>query len=282
MGGWLWNLLNIGVSLVGYYMAAFLIDHKFYGRSRMQSIGFLADFILFVISAALFTKLEQPGGPIKVFQFLYFFSSFWNQFGPNSTTFLLAAEVYPAPIRSTAHGISAACGKLGALVPTIVYNYVSNQTKFWIVCWFGLVGFALTVLFIPDTTGVDLREQERYWNFVRDGREADYHGIAIHPRHLSFWERYVLQRHRYYDPVLDREAKIAELRARYEASVSSEKAEDDEFKDYDNVVSPNASRYFEFEKTQRQSSDDTPFANDKKSPVGTPEGGSKSSNDEAD
>jgi len=260
-------------------MAAFLIDHKFYGRSRMQSIGFLADFILFVISAALFNQLEKPGGPIKVFQFLYFFSSFWNQFGPNSTTFLLAAEVYPAPIRSTAHGISAACGKLGALIPAVVYSYVGNRTKFWIVSWFGLIGWALTVLFIPDTTGVDLREQERYWNLVRAGREADYHGIAIHPRHLSFWERYVLRRHRYYDPALDREAKIAELRSRYEASISTEKAEDDQLKDYDSIVSPNASRYFELEKTQRNSSEDTTLSNGDESPALSPEAGSKSSNE---
>lgn len=28
-----------------------------------------------------------------------FFSSFWNQFGPNCTTFLVAAEVYPTDAR---------------------------------------------------------------------------------------------------------------------------------------------------------------------------------------
>jgi len=139
----------------------------------MQAIGFLADFILFIIPAALFNTLQKPGTLIKVFQFIYFFSSFWNQFGPNSTTFLLAAEVYPAPIRSTAHGVSAACGKPGALVPAIVYNYVGNDTRFWIVSWFGLIGFILTVLFTPDTPGLDLREQERYWMHFRQGREQD-------------------------------------------------------------------------------------------------------------
>jgi MFS family permease len=263
MGGWLWNLLNIGVSLVGYYMAAIFIDHKFYGRSRMQSIGFLADFILFVISAALFNQLQQPGGPIKVFQFLYFFSSFWNQFGPNSTTFLLAAEVYPAPIRSTAHGISAAFGKLGALVPAIIYNYVSNHEKFWIVCWFGLAGFLLTVVFIPDTTGVDLREQERYWILVRAGRTEEYHGVAIHPRHLSVWERYVLRRHRYYDPELDCQAKIAELRLKYELSQKKIASEDREFLDSDIAVSENVSRYFDLEKQSRDSEETTRSSQDK-------------------
>jgi hypothetical protein len=95
-----------------------------------------------------------------------FFSSFWNQFGPNSTTFLLAAEAYPTAIRSTAHGFSAAWGKLGALAPAVLYNYIGNRTKFWVVSWFGLLGFFLTVVFVPDTTGLDLREQERYWDYV--------------------------------------------------------------------------------------------------------------------
>lgn len=56
-------------------------------------------------------------------------SSLFNQLGPNTVTFLVAAEVYPTSIRATAHGVSAAVGKLGALAPTILYNYIDNQTK---------------------------------------------------------------------------------------------------------------------------------------------------------
>lgn len=266
MGAWLWNLLNVGCSLVGYYMAALLIDHKFYGRRRMQAIGFLADFTLFIISASLFSKLQKPGTPVKIFQFMYFFSSFWNQFGPNSTTFLLAAEVYPAPIRSTAHGLSAATGKLGALIPAIVYNYVGNETKFWIVSWFGLVGFILTVLFIPDTTGLDLREQERYWLLVREGRADDYHGIAIHPRHLSFFERFVLNRHRNYDPELDRKARIEELRMKYEAFVAAQRSgkETDVSSDDDSFVSEKVSKYFQMEKERSRNSEETRRASQEK------------------
>ena len=36
MESWLWNLLNIGVALVGYHAAAFTIDWKCVGRKRMQ------------------------------------------------------------------------------------------------------------------------------------------------------------------------------------------------------------------------------------------------------
>ena len=60
-------------------------------------------FIIFIIAASLFPTLQRPGTPIKVFQFLYFFSSFWVQFGPNSTVFLVAAptvEEEPAALEA--------------------------------------------------------------------------------------------------------------------------------------------------------------------------------------
>jgi hypothetical protein len=41
------------------------------------------------------------------------------------------------------------------------------------VPWFGILGVFVAELFMPDTTGLDLREQERCWTFVREGRAAD-------------------------------------------------------------------------------------------------------------
>ncbi|SNX87348.1 related to inorganic phosphate transporter [Melanopsichium pennsylvanicum] len=221
---WTYNLYNIIVSLAGYYMAALLMDHKQYGRKWMQANGFVADFVLFIIGAAMFNTLTKPGSGIRAFQAIYFLSSFFNQFGPNSTSFLLAAEVFPASIRATSHGVSAAVGKLGALAPAILYNYIDNHTKFWVVSWFGLLGWILTMVFIPDTTGLDLREQERYWEYVVKGREHEYHGVAVHPRHLSLWERVVLKRHRYYDAELDRQQKMAELEVLFHSSMAEKAA----------------------------------------------------------
>lgn len=281
---WLYNLINIGCELVGYYLAALLMDHKHYGRKRMQAVGFLMSFILFIIAAGAYPVLNQKGPGGKAFEFIYFFSSFWIQFGPNSTTFLTAAEVFPAPVRSTAHGFSAAVGKLGALAATVIYNYIGGRTKFWVsiahggsvpiiasrltlvtqvVSWFGLIGFILTILFLPDTTGLDLREQERYWSFVREGRPQDYHGIAIHPRHLSWYERVVLKRHLQYNPELDREARITEMRALYnqvEGSKSIESDADDEKtlgKNSHELMDHNVSRYFEIEKARSMKQQDT-------------------------
>jgi len=206
MTNWLWNLVNIGVALVGYYLASFLIDNKFYGRKMMMQIGFLLDFILFVVPAFHFHYYESIHG-IHAFQAMYFLSSFFNQFGPNSVTFLVAAEVYPTPIRASAHGFSACIGKAGALFAAVLYNYISDQTKFYFVPWFGLAGMLLTWLFLPDTTGLDLKEQERRWSYIMDGRGNEYHGVAIHPTHLSLWER-LRGVGKNYNPKLDYEDRL--------------------------------------------------------------------------
>ena len=43
-------------------------------------------------------------------------------------------------------------------------------------------------------------EQERHWELIQQGRPRDYHGVAVHPRHLSLFERLVLKRHTQYQP----------------------------------------------------------------------------------
>ena len=218
----------------------------------MQMVGFLMDFILFVVPAFHFHYYTEAAH-IKAFQAMYFLSSFFNQFGPNAVTFLVAAEVYPTPIRATAHGFSAAMGKLGALTAAVMYSYISVQQKFYVVPWFGLAGMLVTLLFLPDTTGLDLKEQERRWQFIRAGRECDYHGVAVHPKHLSLWER-LRGVGKYYDAELDYQQKIEEMRADWESSQArkaDEKAghwDDDEDHD-DSVWSSDVSTYFE--KTSR-------------------------------
>lgn len=212
---WLYNLLNILIQLLGYYLAALLIDHKGYGRKNMQMVGFGMMFVLFVTCAGAFPLLNQAGTGAKVFQALYLFSNFWVQFGPNATTFLVAGEVYPKQVRSMLHGTSAAAGKTGALAATVLYNYIEDRTKFWLVSLCALIGFLLTALFVPDTTSLTLEERSRYWKQVLNGTQEKYHGMAIHPDHLSWYEKVVLKRSDNYDPELDAMQRIADLRKKY-------------------------------------------------------------------
>jgi MFS family permease len=223
MIGWLYNLVNVGVSLCGYYLASFLIDNKLYGRKWMQIVGFLLDFVLFVVPAFNFEYYTSPSG-VHAFQAMYFLSSFFNQFGPNSVSFLVAAEVFPTPIRATAHGFSAAVGKLGALLAAVLYNYIDTQTKFYVVPWFGLGGAIVTWLFLPDTTGLDLKEQERRWAFIRVGKGDEYRGVAIHPKHLSVWERF-RGVGKNYDAEVDYQQRVEEMRHEWEETMASKVAE---------------------------------------------------------
>jgi len=242
--GWLWNLLNVGVELVGYYLASFLVDNKLYGRVLMMNVGFLGDFLTFVIPAFNYHYYSTAG--IHSFQAMYFLSGFFNQFGPNCVTFLVAAEVFPTPVRATAHGFSAACGKLGALVAAILFNYIDTQERFYVVPWFGLAGAFLTFFFMPDTTGLDLKEQERRWAFIRAGREADYHGIAINPRHLSLWERF-RGVGKPYDPELDYQQRVEEMRHEWEVSQQRKAAiekENNNEEDFDDDWHSDVSSYF--------------------------------------
>ena len=63
----------------------------------VQQIGFVMVSILYFVMAGKFLWLSLPSH-VGLFQFLYFFSAFWSQFGPNCTTFLLAGvTVSPQP-----------------------------------------------------------------------------------------------------------------------------------------------------------------------------------------
>jgi hypothetical protein len=57
-----------------------------------------------------------------------------------------------APGCATAYDVSAAVGKLGALAATVLYNYIGASPEFWVMSYFNLIGFILTIFFIPNAT----------------------------------------------------------------------------------------------------------------------------------
>lgn len=58
-----------GIALIGYYMAAAVVDNRYVGRVRLQLLGFLMVAILFYISAIWYHPLTSKGG-IHAFQFV--------------------------------------------------------------------------------------------------------------------------------------------------------------------------------------------------------------------
>ncbi|GLJ42419.1 hypothetical protein SUGI_0878940 [Cryptomeria japonica] len=61
------------------------------------------------------------------FVVMYWLTFFFANFGPNSTTFIVPAELFPARFWSTCHGLSAAMGKLGAIIGAFGVGYLADD-----------------------------------------------------------------------------------------------------------------------------------------------------------
>jgi MFS transporter, PHS family, inorganic phosphate transporter len=149
---WLCNVavgslvISVAGLLPGYYATFFLIDH--WGRKPIQFLGFSMLTILLAVLGKMIVHLKRfakfievhriagiyPGNnpapnlhhKVEAFVALYCVANFFVNFGPNVTTFIVPGELFPTRYRSTAHGISAASGKLGAIVSQIIFFEVKE------------------------------------------------------------------------------------------------------------------------------------------------------------
>ncbi|KAH7907279.1 major facilitator superfamily domain-containing protein [Hygrophoropsis aurantiaca] len=119
------NLILSVAGLIPGYWASFLVIDR-WGRKPIQLMGFIALTILFVIMGFAYDKLNESAGGTKAFVFLYCLTNFFQNFGPNTTTFVIPGEVFPTRYRSTANGISAASGKLGAVISQVGFATLVN------------------------------------------------------------------------------------------------------------------------------------------------------------
>ncbi|KAI4337940.1 hypothetical protein L6164_016302 [Bauhinia variegata] len=144
----------------GYWFTVFFIEKI--GRFKIQLIGFfMMSFFMFVIGVKYdYLKNENKG----LFVLLYGLTFFFANFGPNSTTFVLPAELFPTRVRSTCHALSAAAGKAGAMVGAFgIQSYTLDQeegkirTAMKILAVTNLLGFFCSFL-VTETKGRSLEE----------------------------------------------------------------------------------------------------------------------------
>ncbi len=107
----LFNLAVAVISLLGYLFASYTID-KFNKRNQ-QLLGFIAVAVIFGTLGKILPYIRDN---IFIFTAIYGFTFFASNWGPNTTTFVLPTIVFTAKNRPLFHGISAASGKLGAVV----------------------------------------------------------------------------------------------------------------------------------------------------------------------
>jgi len=99
---------------------------------------------------ALFDQLKSAGA---LFIVMYGLTFTFTNFGPNGTTYIIPAEIYPPHIRASFNGISAAFGKLGAAVTSTTFKSIQDSiglNNLFIVCSVvSVIGFVMTIFFTP-------------------------------------------------------------------------------------------------------------------------------------
>jgi len=149
-------ILSVAGLIPGYWVSFLFIDT--WGRKPIQLMGFCILTILFITMGFAYDKLTATTAGTNAFVFLYCLTNFFQNFGPNTTTFIVPGEAFPTRYRSTAHGISAASGKLGAVIAQLGFGELINiggKNKFVpqimeIFAFFMLTGIFSTLL-IPET-----------------------------------------------------------------------------------------------------------------------------------
>jgi MFS transporter, PHS family, inorganic phosphate transporter len=155
-------------------------------RARLQLYGFLLLALIFTILGTIFITLHQSGGWAIIT--LYILAQTFFNFGPNSTTYIIAGEVFPTRYRASCHGISAAAGKLGSILVQVFgayYHFGSTRTDEASTRRYGtivvvfaavmLVGAAVTWVWVPDVQSP--RRQGAGWTSV--GGEKTLEELAL-------------------------------------------------------------------------------------------------------
>ncbi|CAG8105070.1 unnamed protein product [Penicillium nalgiovense] len=109
------NLILICAGAIPGYLVTIVTVDKI-GRMRIQLLGFLVLSALFAVIGL--ANLDQNDSGLLA---LYVLTQFCFNFGPNATTFIVPGECFPTRYRATAHGISVAVGKLGAIMAQCVF-----------------------------------------------------------------------------------------------------------------------------------------------------------------
>eukprot|EP00981_Chlorochromonas_danica_P004817 scaffold967_cov173-Ochromonas_danica.AAC.28 len=160
------------IGIPGYLLSVFFIDTV--GRKNLQILGFCMMACLFFTCGIAFDYLLGENATTSgkyLFMLIYSLTFLFSNFGPNTTTFVIPGEIYPTEVRATCHGLSAACGKLGAatgayffpllLGPQGALNPTADGMKMaMIACGIvGLLGAAASYFLTPNYDSNKLEDE---------------------------------------------------------------------------------------------------------------------------
>ena len=118
-------IVAICSTIPGYWFTVCFIDRV--GRVKIQIMGFFVMAVVYVSIGLPYYSFWVDHRHRKGFMVLYGLTFFFSNFGPNTTTFIVPAELFPARFRSTCHGIAGAAGKVGAIIGSVGFMWASHN-----------------------------------------------------------------------------------------------------------------------------------------------------------
>ena len=154
------TLIQLGIFVVfalpGYIVAITYIDRM--GRKTIQMLG----FAMMTLTFGLIGIIPSVSANVAPFVIIFGVSYFFTEFGPNTTTFIYPAEIFPTEVRTTSHGIAAGVGKMGGFAGTYLFTDMLNS---WgirgaegVAAGVALVGLAITFALLPEPKGKSLEQ----------------------------------------------------------------------------------------------------------------------------
>jgi len=124
------------LALPGAYAASCTLPY--WGRKNSFLVGFTGMIVVFFLLVTFFDQL-----PPALFTILYGLQLSFDYIGPCPASYAVPGEIFPTAARATAHGISAACGKMGAVVGVYCVGILADTVG---VRWMLLVVGCLTIV----------------------------------------------------------------------------------------------------------------------------------------
>jgi len=91
---------------------------------QLEVVGLVSMSLCFALMTVLHQRVDAHGmGYLSIFTF----QKCLDTLGPGMATFTIPGQVFPTRIRATAHGISAAAGKAGAVIGTVIFPYLYRE-----------------------------------------------------------------------------------------------------------------------------------------------------------
>ncbi|KAF2649586.1 inorganic phosphate transporter 1-4 /Pi cotransporter [Lophiostoma macrostomum CBS 122681] len=150
-------MISIGATIGG---AAMIKVIKYASPKVIQFWGFVALFALFVVTGAAWPRLLGNATYSVGLIVLYVLCQIAFNLGPNVTTFIIPAEIFPTRYRCTCHGISAAAGKFGSWIAQIFLAYTHWAREDFgyvllVMSAFMMAGAVTTHFLVPETRDHD-------------------------------------------------------------------------------------------------------------------------------